>query len=40
MKLAAAAVLLTIASSAFAHDANVDMANAANAFLASLTPEQ
>ena len=40
MKLACATVLLVLASSAYAHDANVDMAKAANAFLASLTPEQ
>lgn len=40
MKLAAVAALLAITGSALAHDANVDMANAANAFLASLTPEQ
>lgn len=40
MKLTCAAVLLALASSASAHDANADMAKAANAFLASLTPEQ
>jgi hypothetical protein len=40
MKLPFPALLLALASSAFAHDANVEMAKAANAFLASLTPEQ
>ena len=40
MKLTSAALLLTLASSAFAHDASVEMAKAASAFLASLKPEQ
>ncbi|MEO6787752.1 MAG: DUF3500 domain-containing protein [Chthoniobacteraceae bacterium] len=40
MKTASAAILLALASSAFAHDASVEMAKAANAFLSSLTPEQ
>jgi hypothetical protein len=40
MKLPVSALLLALATSAFAHDANIEMAKAANAFLASLTPEQ
>ncbi len=43
MKITSAALLpalLALATSAFAHDANVEMAKAANAFLASLKPEQ
>jgi hypothetical protein len=43
MKFTSAAILpalLALATSAFAHDANVEMAKAANAFLASLKPEQ
>jgi hypothetical protein len=40
MKFTSAAILLALATSAFAHDANVEMAKAANALLATLTPEQ
>ncbi|MEQ1850599.1 MAG: DUF3500 domain-containing protein, partial [Chthoniobacteraceae bacterium] len=40
MKLPFPALLLALASTAVAHDANIEMAKAANAFLASLTPEQ
>ena len=40
MKITSAAFLLALASSAFAHDASVEMAKAANAFLSSLTSEQ
>ena len=40
MKLTSTAILLALATSAFAHDANVEMAKAANALLATLTPEQ
>jgi Protein of unknown function (DUF3500) len=40
MKIALSAFLLAFTASAFAHDANVEMAKAANEFLASLTPEQ
>jgi hypothetical protein len=40
MKIPCTAILLALATSAFAHDANVEMAKAAGAFLASLTPEQ
>ena len=40
MKFPCTAILLALATSAFAHDANVEMAKAANALLASLTPEQ
>jgi len=40
MKITSAAILLALATSAFAHDASVEMAKAANAFLSSLTPEQ
>ena len=40
MKLTSAAILLALATSGFAHDANVEMAKAANALLATLSPEQ
>src|SRR2546423_12008313 len=40
MKLSSITFLLALAASAFAHDANVEMAKAANALLATLTPEQ
>ena len=40
MKIPCSALLLALATSAFAHDASVEMARAANALLASLTPEQ
>ena len=40
MKLPCTALLLALASTALAHEANIEMAKAANAFLASLTPEQ
>ena len=40
MKFSSTVILLALATAAFAHDAYVEMAKAANAFLASLTPEQ
>ena len=40
MKPTSAAILLALATTAFAHDASVEMAKAADAFLASLAPEQ
>ena len=40
MKIPCSALFLALASCALAHDANVEMAKAANAFLASLTPEE
>ena len=40
MKITCTAILLTLAASAFAHDASIDMAKAANAFLDSLMPDQ
>jgi hypothetical protein len=40
MKIPCTAILLALATTAFAHDASMEMAKAANALLATLTPEQ
>ena len=40
MKLTIAALILALSSSAFAHDASAEMAKAADAFLAALSPTQ
>ncbi len=40
MKIPCPAILLALTATAFAHDASVEMAKAANAFLTSLTPGQ